>query len=84
MSKTVLVIDTPDDCRSCNFFGGSYHLKFCCANRRYIEDSSKRSSLCPLKSLPEKLTYENSYRTTNDDYRYGWNDCIDEITTEVI
>ena len=58
MSKSVLVIDTPDNCRSCNFFGGSYHLKSCCINRRYIEDGSKRPCWCPLKPLPEKLTYE--------------------------
>jgi hypothetical protein len=28
----------------------------------------------------KKLTYENSYKFANDDYRDGWNDCIDEIT----
>lgn len=28
----------------------------------------------------KKLTYENSYKFANDDYRDGWNDCINEIT----
>ena len=30
--------------------------------------------------LQKKLTYENSYKFVNDDYRDGWNDCINEIT----
>lgn len=30
--------------------------------------------------LQKKLTYENSYKYANDDYRDGWNDCIDKIT----
>ena len=83
MSKSVLVIDTPDNCRSCNFFGGSYHSRYCCVNRRYIEDSSKRSCWCPLKPLPEKVGRLEEFTYWNG--RLGvWNSFFEEIAGEVV
>lgn len=79
MSKSVLVIDTPENCRLCDFLSGSHHLKFCCANRRYIEDISKRSCWCPLKPLPEKMTGAAQTDHWNS-IKAGWNACIDKIT----
>ena len=75
MSKSVLVIDTSEDCESCVLHGGIFH-SFCKINCRDIADYNVKPDWCPLKPLPDKLTYENSY----NDYRDGWNDCIDVIT----
>lgn len=85
MSKSVLVIDTPENCDSCNFFGELHPLKFCCANRRYIEDSNKKSSWCPLKPLPEKKEYIvpiDNVESQKDIIAVGWNACVNEITGE--
>lgn len=79
MSKSVLVMDTPESCDSCNFFGELYPLKFCCANRRYIEDSNKKSIWCPLKLLPEEDHEDHYPDEWEDGYADGWNDCLREI-----
>ena len=39
MSKSVLVMETPEDCESCVLHGGIFH-SFCKINCRYIEDLS--------------------------------------------
>lgn len=96
MSKSVLVIDTPENCYGCPFgteYCGNLEYEGCCElaecldgemrlieEKHYDYENESRPDWCPLKLLPEKLTYENSYKTVNDDYRDAWNDCIDEIT----
>ena len=89
MSKSVLVIDTPEDCESCVLHGGIFH-SFCKINCRYIEDLSAKPDWCPLKPLPEKMkltgNYNGEYSKTGGKtlgYKVGWNACINEITGEV-
>lgn len=41
MSKSVLVMKTPEDCESCVLHGGIFH-SFCKINCRYIEDLSAK------------------------------------------
>ena len=53
MSKSVLVMETPEDCESCVLHGGIFH-SFCKINCRYIEDLSAKPDWCPLMDLPEK------------------------------
>lgn len=86
MSKSVLVIDTPENCNSCDLCGGTFHV-FCEVNHRDIEDFSVKPDWCPLKPLPEKMKvtgiYNGEYFKAGGkppSYKIGWNDCIDEIT----
>ena len=79
MSKSVLVIDTPENCNSCDLCGGTFHV-FCEVNHRDIEDFSVKPDWCPLKPLPEKNTTENDMTDYQCGMVDGRNQCIDEIT----
>ena len=94
MSKSVLVIDTPETCVDCQF---CYELdegaEACCS----ISDDNKDTSLmkkidceygycqgkpnwCPLTDLPEKDNGDYQANTSDAGFVEGWNQCIDEIT----
>ncbi len=79
MSKSVLVIDTPEDCYSCYLRMVSRDLHFCKAKSRRIKDVCTKPEWCPLKSLPEKMTGVAITDHWNS-IKAGWNQCIDEIT----
>lgn len=95
MSKSVLVIDTPENCYDC-LFGTAYCGKLeyagCCelayrlnqdvilmTEEHYDRESKSRPEWCPLKPLPKYRSMEKP-----GEYEYGkmhgWNRCIDEIT----
>ena len=83
MSKAILVIDMPDSCRECPFFGSRY-TDMCCGgmNNRTIDypyPKDFRQDWCPLKAVPEiklsKVPYEADYQS----YRQGFDNCLDEI-----
>lgn len=78
MSKSVLVIDTPEKCISC-IYVGIFHY-FCRINCRDIKDVSTKPDWCPLKELPEKSTIENDMTDYQCGMVDGRNQCIDEIT----
>ena len=98
MSKSVLVIDTPENCYDC-LFGTAYCGKLeyagCCelayrlnydvilmTEEHYDRESKSRPEWCPLKPLPKYKSMEKP-----GEYEYGkmhgWNRCIDAITKEV-
>lgn len=98
MSKSVLVIDTPENCLNCQFcYELGEGVEACCS----IMDDGKDKSLmkkidceygycqskpdwCPLKPLPEKMTIPRGARNTDDlEYAAGYNTCINEIAGEV-
>ena len=76
MSKSVLVIDTPENCGKCKFIS-----EFWCRamNGRRVPNNDVIPNWCPLKPLPEKIT-----RVAVTDHwnsiKAGWNNCIDAIT----
>ena len=80
MSKSVLVIDTPEDCYLCYLRIVSRDLHFCKAKLRRIKDVCTKPEWCPLKSLPEKSTTENDMTDYQCGMVDGRNQCIDEIT----
>ena len=53
MSKSVLVIDTPENCGKCKFIS-----EFWCRamNGRRVPNNDVIPNWCPLKPLPEKMT----------------------------
>lgn len=87
MSKSVLVIDTPESCRSCYLRGFTLALQYCKVESEHIKDTSVKPDWCPLKPLPDKMkltgVYGREYFQSNEkmpSYKISWNDCIDEIT----
>lgn len=93
MSKSVLVIDTPENCLDCRFcYELDEGVEACCS----ISDDDKDASLmkkidceygycqgkpnwCPLKPLPEKSTTENDMTDYQCGMVDGRNQCINEI-----
>lgn len=93
MSKSVLVIDTPENCVDCLFcYELDEGIEACCS----ISDNDKDASLmkkidceygycqskpdwCPLKQLPEENSENHYPNKWIDGYANGWNDCLKEI-----
>lgn len=76
MSKSVLVIDTPENCGKCKFIS-----EFWCRamDGRRVPNNDVIPNWCPLKPLPEKMTGVAITDHWNS-IKAGWNQCIDEIT----
>ena len=84
MNKSILVIDTPENCFDCPLcINDEYGLSLkCCLKYKEYVDKKGKPNWCPLKQLPEKYDVENA-RYWGEEYSYGYdngyNDCIDEI-----
>lgn len=94
MSKSALVIDTPENCLDCQFcYELDEGVEACCS----ISDDDKDTSLmkkidceygycqskpdwCPLIDLPEKDNGDYPANTSDAGFVEGWNQCVDEIT----
>lgn len=77
MSKSVLVIDTPENCGKCKFISDFWCRAIYC---RRVPNNDVIPGWCPLKPLPEE-DHENHYPDEwEDGYADGWNDCLKEIT----
>jgi hypothetical protein len=80
MSKSVLVIDTPENCGKCKFIS-----EFWCRamDGRRVLNNDVPPDWCPLKPLPEKKEYIvpiDNVESQKDIIAVGWNACINEIT----
>ena len=91
MSKSVLVIDTPETCIDC-IFCQEYRTKnkeyaYCYVTNGDSENDMKpidciygyrqsKPDWCPLKKLPERRKYDEEF--FNGDVK-GWNDCLKTI-----
>ena len=80
MSKSVLVIDTPESCRSCYLRGFTLALQYCKVESEHIKDTSVKPYWCPLIDLPKKDNGDYPANTSDAGFADGWNQCIDEIT----
>jgi len=96
MSKSVLVIDTPENCYDCPF-GTAYcgeleYVGYCelagcldydvilMTEEHYDCESKSRPEWCPLMDLPEKDNGDYLANTFDAGFVEGRNQCIDEIT----
>ena len=72
MSKSVLVIDTPENCGKCKFISGFWCRAM---DGRRVPNNDVPPDWCPLKPLPEKMT---GVASTDhwDRIKAGWNGCI--------
>lgn len=93
MNKSILLIDTPENCASCqmeniNLYDMSKGIVYCQLNKKqeisWENAKNGKPDWCPLKNVPEKrpephFTSETAYLLGVDK---GWNNCIDEILKE--
>ena len=81
MSKSILVIDTPEDCFKCDLKDGY----FCGKTKHWIdEDCFPKPDWCPLKDVTKKTSVGIEVCIGNKtecvkSYVDGYNACIDEI-----
>ena len=79
MNKSVLVIDTPNNCALCQM--GNYDMSkggvYCQLNKKenisWKDAQKEKPDWCPLGDLPEK------YEIVSMNFERGYNVCIDEI-----
>lgn len=78
MSKGIIMVDIPADCRDCLLRSLADD---CIVGRNVMEYRHNKSKpdWCPIRALPDKL--ESNSRNAHEDFDYvcGWNDCIDEL-----
>lgn len=91
MSKSILVIDTPENCREClchftdmvGFESGKEKFfRFLCGvkNREITENVNiDRQDWCPILDLPKKKEQTVFPKWYYDGWNNGFNACIDEI-----
>lgn len=83
MGKSVLVIDTPENCLDCPLLNGSDECSVQSEDANTNADCfAALEAGCPLKELPKKKTVCGTYPQPDGvvpSYKTGWNDCIDEI-----
>ena len=93
MSKSVLVIDTPENCYDCPFgtsycgeleYEGYCELADCLdynvilmTEEHYDYESKSRPDWCPLKSTTAPVS---NYEVQKNLFADGWNACLREIT----
>lgn len=82
MSKSILVIDTPNNCNQCPVFNNVYTDMTCRGNGRTIDypfPNNKIQDWCPLKEAPERKKLGDFVSPLEDMKVVGWNACLDEI-----
>lgn len=82
MSKSILVIDTPNCCSECPLCLEDWQSREWCGitNERVLCVDKLNS--CPLKPLPKKMEGYDSIKWQWGEYEDGWNHCIDSILGE--
>lgn len=84
MSKSVLVMDTPDNgCMDCKVCVNTLTKTFCRITGKRVSGNHERGGFpewCPLKPMPEKVEYKTLMSLSEMGEVRGWNDCIDAIT----
>lgn len=77
MSKSVLVIDTPENCGKCKFISGFWCRAM---DGRRVPNNDVIPNWCPLKPLPEEKEEEYWRSKLSLAWIRGWNTCISKIT----
>ena len=84
MSKAVLVLDMPRNCKVCSFKKYNQYEGWDClvkdSENIGIELENKRPNWCPLRELPKKTDIHIAKTMTTMNWIEGWNACIDVIT----
>ena len=85
MSKSILVIDTPDSCHDCKLMFIDTYSHYCGATQRDVYDYDLDRIIpdwCPLRLMPRlRPIYPGDYGATEYEVR-GYNQCVKEILEE--
>lgn len=87
MSKSVIVIDTPNSCMQCPCCICTEMDTYCGMNDMQLEyDFEQRiyaiPNWCPLKELPKGIDAYVPYDVDYYSFRRGWYDCLENILGE--
>ena len=87
MSKAVLIMDMPEDCKQCLFCRG---LNACKLKKYLVRDKictvytvhkqimeGGKPDWCPLRELPERSDHPE--HCDNGRFDAGWNGCLDAV-----
>jgi len=81
MSKSVLVIDTPESCAQCPLLNGSDECVMQDESANFNADSfDDLMHGCPLKPLPKEKEEKYWRSKLSLAWIRGWNTCISKIT----
>ena len=84
MSKSVLVIETPENCYDCPIGQDCSNIleaSLFCAGKCVIDkEAATIPNWCPLKPLPEEKEEEYWRSKLSLAWIRGWNTCISKIT----
>lgn len=81
MTKSILVVDTPDSCINCNMYG----FQHCYPIQKQIPRECLREGKpewCPLKPMPSYKAVDLNDTRDVVMFCHGWNTCLNEITGE--
>lgn len=92
MSKSILIIDTPETCSECKFFLDLFDFPKCLVTNESkdykFNGYKEKMDSCPLSLLPQKKSAykyiqrgdaKSMLHLVHDIHDQGWNDCIDNI-----
>lgn len=94
MSKSILVIDTPDNCKNClfckkyqrihNLWAGNittYNPNCLLMDNDFFQEipTEQKPDWCPLKDVPIKKKENKYHNSYQKGQTDGWNMCINEI-----
>lgn len=78
--KSVLVIDTPENCAECPLRYWGIAGWSCICTRRLLEGPiAEREEWCPLRPLPEWKDVPEYLETNRDWEAWGFDQCLTEI-----
>lgn len=77
MGKSVLVIDTPENCAKCPCFLET--ATDCCGVNGKDIESHNKPDWCPLQDMPEERDSDEYLDDDAEPYCNGWNDCLSKI-----
>lgn len=81
MSKSILVIDTPNNCEKCKCSMTTLG-KLYCPPRDTVVRKGERDCSCLLVAVPEKMDPDKAMGAYSKAYTDGWNNCLEEILGE--
>lgn len=82
MSKSILIIDTPENCEKCQLCSsGNYGSRRCVVKDQaiFLKDTEYKPDWCPFHEVPSKKEDSLLYNAYIKGKVDGYNACIDEI-----
>lgn len=88
MRKSVLIIDTPENCSKCPFMYEFNGIKKCHIlnvvnfGKAIIPVdvlTKSRKEECPFVELPKRISLESADYAHEASYIQGWNECLEKI-----